>query len=146
MSFEVSSQPSTSAHVTKDKTPERQIQPANSSFSVTPENIIAIPKEVERKIRRRGKTAILTASPCKNDLVNEINKRRKDNKTNDKKKPENKKNQNKKPEKKKAEKKTRETTKMIVPAFIVATYIQSPLKDGLFVACAMAGPIIPTHV
>ncbi|XP_045449297.1 uncharacterized protein LOC123657833 [Melitaea cinxia] len=66
MSFEVSPRPSTSAYLTKNNTPERQIQPTNFSFSVTPENIIAIPKEVstkEKKIRRRGKTAILTASP-----------------------------------------------------------------------------------
>lgn len=108
VSSEVLPQPSTSAHLNKDMTPERQIQPASSSFSVTPESIIAIPKEVrtkERKLRRRGKTAILTASPYKNDLINEINKRQKVNKTTDKKETDNKKAQKQKPEKKKAEKK-----------------------------------------
>lgn len=103
-------QPSTSAHLIKEKTPERQIQPSKSYFSVTPENIIAIPKEVrtqERKTRKRGKTAILTASPYKNDLITDINKRQKVNKTTDKKKPDTKKNDKKKPEKKNSEKRNK---------------------------------------
>lgn len=110
MNTEFLPQPSTSAHLIKEKTPERQIEPAKSSFSVTPENIMSIPKEVrtqKRKIRKRGKTAILTASPYKNDLIKDMNKKQKINKTTDKKKPGNKKTEKKRPEKKKPEKKNK---------------------------------------
>lgn len=61
---------------------------------MTPESIIAKPKKVrtqERKTRKRGKIAILTASPYKNDLIRDINKRQNVNKRTDKKKPDNKK-------------------------------------------------------
>lgn len=71
---------------------------------------MSIPKEVriqKRKIRKRGKTAILTASPYKNDLIKDMNKKQKINKTTDKKKPGNKKTEKKRPEKKKPEKKNK---------------------------------------
>lgn len=69
-----------------------------------------LPKEVrtqKRKIRKRGKTAILTASPYKNDLIKDMNKKQKINKTTDKKKLGNKKTEKKRPEKKKPEKKNK---------------------------------------
>ncbi|XP_038207735.1 uncharacterized protein C01G6.5-like [Zerene cesonia] len=104
VSSEISPQPATSGHLIKEKTPERQIQ-SKSSFSVTPENIIGIPKEVrtqERKTRKRGKTAILTASPYKNELIRDKNKKQE---VNNKKKPDNKKAKKQNPEKNKAGKK-----------------------------------------
>lgn len=106
-------QPSTSTFRAKDKTPERQIKRVTSSFLVSPENIMAIPKEVrtqERKTRKRGKTAILTESPYKNELMKDIsikegkNKKKTDNQVTEKGKK-----QIKKPGKKTA-KKIKKTT------------------------------------
>ncbi|XP_049867446.1 uncharacterized protein LOC126367763 [Pectinophora gossypiella] len=103
-------QPSTSTFRAKDKTPERQIK---INFLVSPENIMAIPKEVrtqERKTRKRGKTAILTESPYKNELMKDIsikegkNKKKTDNQVIQKRKK-----QMKKPGKKTA-KKIKKTT------------------------------------
>ncbi|CAK1549453.1 unnamed protein product [Leptosia nina] len=78
--------------ISKDKTPERQIK-RKTSFLISPENIMAIPKEVrtqERKTRKRGKTAVLTESPYKNELIKHIsikegkNKKKTDNQVTEK--------------------------------------------------------------
>ncbi|XP_026318149.1 uncharacterized protein LOC113228920 [Hyposmocoma kahamanoa] len=99
----------------KEKTPERQVMVATtSSFIVTPENIMAIPKEIrtqKRITRKRGKTAILTESPYKNDLINDINIKKSrsreiktDKNKSDRKKTEKNKSNKKKPEVKKRKK------------------------------------------
>nr|CAH7743754.1 unnamed protein product [Callosobruchus chinensis] len=77
----------------REKTPEKQM--ANSSFLVSPADIIAVPKEIrtqERKTRKRGKIAVLTDSPYKNELKRELETKIKKKKTGEQKTEKNKPN------------------------------------------------------
>ncbi|GBM18551.1 hypothetical protein AVEN_47943-1 [Araneus ventricosus] len=64
-------QPSTSSYETM---PTIEPQPFSSTFNISPAVVMSFPRETERIIKRvndkrRGKTAILTSSPCKAELV-----------------------------------------------------------------------------